>query len=393
MRVYYSKKQIFNPITGNIIKNNTSNRRSVVKQIQNFRQRYPYEGQTILTKARADRVLRTKDIELENDVKINRFGRSYRGIGYLGKSAMAEVKKTGKGRVKKSEKPWVEESLEKVTGDPWKADSIGTTRFFWRPEAQVPELVVVACSNKKIWDEENPIVEMNAGEEGGYESIIGPGIPTAQQQISDAYSSPLFKKSIDWAVNRDIPVNVVSAKYGLLDEGSYIHDYDKTISDMSKEQKKNWAEAVSQSIINRAPTLYTHPFYGYGEGASVDVKPKKVYLLAGKSYTDLIAPKLREAGIEVVEPLEGMQIGERLQYLKKDNEAFKELGLQRNTPLVWRSGLSDLKWRKGRDYEGYSGTPNGYSDLYPHNLYPHLKDQRKDYRKKRERAIKKELGQ
>jgi hypothetical protein len=397
MRVYYSKYQILNPITGNVIKNNTSNRRSVVKQIKNYRQRYPYEGKTLLTKTKADKVLTKKDLQLDGDVRINRFGTwGQGGIGYLGTSAMAEVSKIGKGRVKNSEKTFVEDSLEKVTGDSWEADAIGTTRFFWRPESQIPELVVVACSNKKIWDEEDPIVRMNKGQEGGFQSVIGPGKPTPSQDIKNAYSSPLFKKSIDWAVNRDLPVNVVSAKYGLLAEGTNIHDYDKTISDMSKKQKENWAEAVSKSIIERAPTLYTHPFYGYGEGASMDVKPKRVYLLAGKAYTDLIAPKLRQAGIEVVEPLEGMQIGERLSYLKKDNDAFKELGVQRNTPLTWRSGMSDLKWRKGDRYEEYPGYGWGYSELYPDRSpmpKTELMQMHTDYRKKREAAIKKELGQ
>ena len=156
MRVYYSKKQILNPITGNVIHNNSSNRLSVVKQIQNFRQRYPFEGQTILTKTKADKILRKKNLELEEDVTINQWGGRYRGIGYLGKSAMATVNKKGPGRPKKSDKAWVEQSLESATGgishdaiqrsNPWRADSIGTTRFFWDPDSNIAEF----CGNDAI---------------------------------------------------------------------------------------------------------------------------------------------------------------------------------------------------------------------------------------------------
>ena len=119
----------------------------------------------------------------------------------------------------------------------------------------------------------------------------------------DAYCSSLFNKSADWAKNRDMRFAILSAKYGLTNRNKAIQDYDLTLNELNAEKRKQWANGVLNDL-------------------KTDGLPEKVFLLAGSNYSSELKPLLENEGIEVIQPLMGMQIGERLSYLTTDNKWF-----------------------------------------------------------------------
>lgn len=116
----------------------------------------------------------------------------------------------------------------------------------------------------------------------------------------EAYCSSLFNKSADWARNREMQFAILSAKYGLTNRNQKIQDYDLTLNEMTAEKRRMWANSILEDLRRK--------------------KPKKVYLLAGSNYSSDLKPLLENEGIEVEQPLQGMQIGERLSYLTTDND-------------------------------------------------------------------------
>ena len=150
---------------------------------------------------------------------------------------------------------------------------------------QNKRLVLIACSKTKSFS--------------GDEKI----------RASEAYCSPLFEKSRQWAISRGLDYAIISAKYGLVFPSEEIEDYDLMVTELSKARKKQWAE----DIADRLP------------------KSKRVIsVLAGKSYSIPLRNALPESYV-VEEPLEGLQVGERLSKLNKEN-------LDWNNPNVpkWR---------------------------------------------------------
>jgi len=133
-------------------------------------------------------------------------------------------------------------------------------------------IVLISCSKQKSFENESQ-----------------------QLSANEAYCSTLFNKSKNWAETRGMDYGILSAKYGLLGKTDPIQDYDLTLTELSRNQRNKWAKKVRDDLMYR-------------------VNPKKVYLMAGSKYSDDLGELLEEEGIEVIEPLEGMQIGERLRY-------------------------------------------------------------------------------
>lgn len=164
-------------------------------------------------------------------------------------------------------------------------------------------VVLIACSKTKSFDKSKS---------------------SQKKKAIDAYSSPLFQKSVNWAKNRNKEIQIMSAKHFLIPTAQEIKNYDLSLNDLSSKERKNWASKVSNEISKG----WQHNIYG-GQVMGMQIgKPiKKVYLLGGKNYTKDLKPLLEKQGIKVIEPLEGMEIGERLSYLNKDHKAF-EVALQ-----------------------------------------------------------------
>lgn len=91
---------------------------------------------------------------------------------------------------------------------------------------------------------------------------------------------------------------VLSAKHGLLDPEEQVAPYEKTLNTMSADERRSWASEAWQAL---EPHL-----------AGV----RSVVFFAGQKYREHLEPRLRDLGIEVRVPMEGLRIGEQRAWLK-----------------------------------------------------------------------------
>ena len=155
------------------------------------------------------------------------------------------------------------------------------------------KLVLIACSKTKSFKNEGERIE-----------------------AGDAYCSPLFQKSKQWAELRGYPYAIISAKYGLIFPDEKIQDYDLTLNELNKKQLENWKRNVAEQIED----------YGrWKVGVESWEDMPRIIALAGKSYTDNLEDAL-EYRIEIEEPLKGLQVGERLSKLNEMNKDWKDSG-------------------------------------------------------------------
>lgn len=115
-------------------------------------------------------------------------------------------------------------------------------------------------------------------------------------KAKELYVSTLFKYNLKYAksLNPD-KIFVLSAKYGLVDLEREIEPYDKTLNDMPSKGIRKWEACVINQIKKEA-----------------DPKEDEFIFLAGEKYRKYLLPHISNYQI----PLEGLKIGEQLQYLK-----------------------------------------------------------------------------
>ncbi len=124
-------------------------------------------------------------------------------------------------------------------------------------------------------------------------------------KVKDIYVSPLFKKNMQYALNREVQdIFILSALHGLLGLEEEIEPYDLTLNDMSTREKNIWSRRVFKQIL-------AHPDIP-------DIKEVKFIILAGVSYRGTLEPVLPHVEM----PLEGLPIGKQLQRLDLLNSKF-----------------------------------------------------------------------
>jgi cytoplasmic iron level regulating protein YaaA (DUF328/UPF0246 family) len=122
------------------------------------------------------------------------------------------------------------------------------------------------------------------------------------------YNSPLFKKAALYAQKVASEWYILSAKYGLLHPKSVIEPYDETLNDMHSKELNKWSNVVLTDIWEK-------------------LKPKsgdKIIFLAGNKYRKLLIEPLKNAGLEIVIPMEGLPIGKQISWLGKQIESLQE---------------------------------------------------------------------
>ncbi len=117
----------------------------------------------------------------------------------------------------------------------------------------------------------------------------------------DIYQSPLFLKSRQWAEENGDKWRILSAEYGVLKPGDNIQDYDKTLNRMDKYDRVQWGKSVLRSLE--------------------DWKEEKIVILAGNKYCEWVPQEWTTE-----RPMQGMGIGQQLQWLKRENQP-EELAL------------------------------------------------------------------
>jgi len=115
-------------------------------------------------------------------------------------------------------------------------------------------------------------------------------------RAQDLYISALFVANLRYAQSlRPNAIYILSAKHGLLALDQEVEPYDLTLNTMPVAQVRAWARRVLAQLRGQA-----------------DLKNDRFVFLAGDKYRKFIIPHL--AHWEA--PLQGMRIGEQLQFLQ-----------------------------------------------------------------------------
>lgn len=131
----------------------------------------------------------------------------------------------------------------------------------------------------------------------------------------DFYTSDLFVKSFAVARRLAPATFIVSAKHGLVEPTAIVEPYDVALSTMTRAQRADWSARVVAALV---------AWDGWSPAAT-----RYVYLFAGEVYAAPLRERFgawatlsRTLGAPVdyvvIEPLAGMQIGERLGFLRRE---------------------------------------------------------------------------
>ena len=113
----------------------------------------------------------------------------------------------------------------------------------------------------------------------------------------DLYTSTLFRLNLNFAQTLSpSQIFVLSAEYGLVDLDEELEPYDLTLNSMPYKERKQWAERVIRQMRNCCDPQKDHFIF-----------------LAGQKYRQYIIPYMSSYEI----PMEGLRIGEQLQFLKQ----------------------------------------------------------------------------
>ncbi len=115
----------------------------------------------------------------------------------------------------------------------------------------------------------------------------------------DLYTSSWFRKARSYVERMRRPWFVLSAKYGLVHPDEVISPYDLTLNTMPIADRRRWANRV---LTELEPNL---------EGVGC------VVFLAGQRYREFLELPLRSRGLNVCVPMEGLRIGEQLNWLTR----------------------------------------------------------------------------
>ncbi len=118
----------------------------------------------------------------------------------------------------------------------------------------------------------------------------------------EMYTSPLFRKSLLYAVSNSDKQFVLSARHGLLAPNDWIEPYEQTLKTMPERQRAAWAKKVLSDLTK------------------VSTKRDKIIFLAGEDYTEGLVEPLRDLGYRIEFPLCRKSLGARLQLLVRLNQ-------------------------------------------------------------------------
>lgn len=126
--------------------------------------------------------------------------------------------------------------------------------------------------------------------------VIGCGkakVAVPKAKAVDLYNGPLYKAHLRLARSQGGPHYILSGKYGLVRPERVVANYDTTMTSGGRAKKDAWGAQVLEQ------------FRAVG-------RPKKLVVLCGKQYLHGWHEQLQEDGWEIVTPLMGLKVGERL---------------------------------------------------------------------------------
>jgi len=118
---------------------------------------------------------------------------------------------------------------------------------------------------------------------------------TRPARAKDLYTGTLFCAQYRYAKARCHTVFILSAKYGLVRDTEMLRPYDVTVSNFSAEQKNEWCKLVA--------------------GQLQTVGAGKILALVSAPYEQALEPR----AADVVNPLRGLPLGKRCQFLTRSS--------------------------------------------------------------------------
>jgi len=110
----------------------------------------------------------------------------------------------------------------------------------------------------------------------------------------DVYISDWFRKARQYVEQTGRPWFILSAKYGLVAPEQKIEPYDLTLNTMRVARRKEWADTVLRQMDKLLPAT------------------SQVVFLAGQRYREFLVGPLKDRGVKIIIPMEGLRIGEQL---------------------------------------------------------------------------------
>ncbi|MFZ5815228.1 MAG: DUF6884 domain-containing protein, partial [Bacillota bacterium] len=112
-------------------------------------------------------------------------------------------------------------------------------------------------------------------------------------------ASPLFRKALAYVEPTADAVYILSARYGLVELDQPLEPYELTLKHLSRRERQEWAERVMRQIADL-----------HGQ----DLRGFSFAFHTGVEYRAELATLLKRAGATCTCPVEGLPIGERLQF-------------------------------------------------------------------------------
>jgi basic membrane lipoprotein Med (substrate-binding protein (PBP1-ABC) superfamily) len=147
--------------------------------------------------------------------------------------------------------------------------------------------------------------------------------PAAAQDLYSA--SPMFQKTLEYGKElKPDKMFILSAKHHLVPLSKKLAPYDKTLKEMSKDEKEKWAEEVYKQMKQNG------------------IKPEKdtFIMLTGSEYMKPLLKYIPEDHIET--PMEGKRFGERLKWLNSQVQKIKEV-LKRVKNIIYETIQTTVK--------------------------------------------------
>lgn len=117
-----------------------------------------------------------------------------------------------------------------------------------------------------------------------------------ESPASEMYIGDLFKKYLRYAKEqKPDAIYILSAKYHLLKLSQIIEPYEMTLNTMSKSERLEWSRQVLMQLKSKT-----------------DIDDDQYVFLTGKNYREFLQSEIKNISC----PLEGLQIGKQLSWLK-----------------------------------------------------------------------------
>ena len=120
-----------------------------------------------------------------------------------------------------------------------------------------------------------------------------------QLRAKELYDSPWFRKARAYVESTGSRWFILSAEYGLLEPDRIVAPYEKTLNQMSIRDRRHWSQDVLADL------------------RGILTLDDRVVFLAGRKYREFLEPIVVTLCGDVVVPMEGLRIGEQLQWLDR----------------------------------------------------------------------------